>query len=63
MGGVDLGSWPLMKIKQNPPNHAEPSSGRGDGGGSLSQNVDRVLMAGSQWLWEGHVSLLCDPQG
>ena len=30
---------------------------------SLSQNGDRVLMAGSQWLWEGHVSLLCDPQG
>ena len=29
---------------------------------SLSQNGDRALMAGFKWLWEGHVSLLCDPQ-
>ena len=30
--------------------------------GSLSQNGDRDLMAGCKWFWEGHVSLLCDPQ-
>ena len=46
----------------DPCHSGESRNPEGDSTPSLSQNVDRVLMAGCKWLWEGHVSLLCDPQ-